>query len=122
MNKKVESLTIEGVEYVPKDSIIPLAQTDGKEFVIIRSADSGVHAGYLESKDGREVTLVNSIRIWYWDGAASLSQLAVDGPGQPDKCKFAVVLPKITVLGVCEIIPCTQKAKDVIEGVKTWKV
>lgn len=33
----------------------------------------------------------NVRRIWYWEGANTLSQLAVDGTQLPDKCKFTAV-------------------------------
>lgn len=91
-----------------------------KPYVIIRSRDSGVHAGYLKSRTGDEVTLTDSRRIWYWSGAATLSQLSQEGPGNPDACKFPAAVPSITVLGVCEIIPCSETAREKIERVKPW--
>lgn len=91
------------------------------EYVIIRTYSAGVHSGYLKERNGKEVTLTNSRRIWYWDGAASLSQMAVDGVSKPENCKFAVVLPEIILTETIEIIPCSEKAKKCIEGVKEWK-
>ena len=83
-----------------------------------------MHTGYLtETKLAHgEVTLKNASRIWRWDGAASLSQLATEGVSIPDNCKFSVIVPQITLLGVIEIIPCTIKAIKNISQVKTWKV
>ena len=89
--------------------------------VIIRGYRSGVEFGELVSQNGQEVTLKNARRIWYWDGAASLSQLAKDGTAKPDECKFTVTIDSITILDVIEIIPCTDKAIKSIEGVKEWK-
>lgn len=51
--------------------------------VIVRTYSAGVFAGELETKDGREVTLMNARRLWYWTGAASLSQLAQEGTSKP---------------------------------------
>ena len=90
--------------------------------VIIRGDKSGVEFGELVSQNGQEVTLKNARRIWYWDGAASLSQLAKDGTANPGKCKFTVTVESITILDAIEIIPCTDKAIKSIEGVKEWKV
>ena len=45
--------------------------------VLIRGNRSGVEFGELVSQNGSEVTLKNARRIWYWDGAASLSVLIV---------------------------------------------
>ena len=88
---------------------------------IIRCKEAGVFYGEIEERRGDEVDLLNCRRIWYWNGAASLSQLAVDGVSKPKDCKFTVYVPEMTVLGVVEIIPCTEKAIASIEGVKEWK-
>ena len=90
--------------------------------VIIRGYRSGVEYGTLVAYKGREVTLHNARRIWYWDGAASLSQLAKDGTLKPNNCKFTVTVDSITILDAIEIIPCTDKAIKSIEEVKEWKV
>lgn len=89
--------------------------------VIIRADRAGVFFGTLKEKNGSEVTLTDCRRIWYWDGAASISQLAVEGTNKPNNCKFTVSVPIITVLGVIEIIPCSKQAIKSIEGVKEWK-
>ena len=89
--------------------------------VIIRGNGSGVEFGTLVAQNGSEVTLENARRIWYWDGAASLSQLAKDGTTNPHNCKFTVTVDSITILDATEIIPCTDKAIKSIEEVKVWK-
>lgn len=89
--------------------------------VIIRGNRSGVEFGKLVSQNGSEVTLKNARRIWYWDGAASLSQLAKDGTTNPTNCKFTVFVDSITILDAIEIIPCTDKAIKSIEEVRAWK-
>jgi hypothetical protein len=89
--------------------------------VIIRADRAGVFFGTLKEKNGTEVTLTNCRRLWYWDGAASISQLAVDGTSAPNSCKFTVIVPEMTILGVIEIIPCSEKAIKSIEDVKEWK-
>lgn len=94
--------------------------TTTNQKVIIRADRAGVFYGEIESRNGDEVTMINVRRIWYWSGAASLSQLAVDGVTRPSECKFTVYVPSMTILGVIEIIPCTDKAIKSIEGVKQW--
>ena len=89
--------------------------------VIIRADRAGVFFGTLKEKNGTEVILTDCRRLWYWDGAASISQLAVDGTSKPNNCKFTVTVGEITITGVIEIIPCTDKAIKSIEGVKEWK-
>lgn len=88
--------------------------------VIVRTYSAGVHYGTLTAKDGREVTLTNSRRVWYWTGAASLSQLAVDGPGNGSK--ISVSVEEIVLLEAIEILTCTPKAAGAIEGLAPWRV
>ena len=90
---------------------------------IIRTENAGVHFGTVVKREGSEVTLDNSIRLWYWAGACSLSQLAMEGTKKPGECKFAVPIEKgHQVLGVIEVIPCSEKAIKSIQGVTPWKV
>ena len=88
--------------------------------VIVRGNRSGVFFGTLAAKDGQEVILENCRRLWYWDGAASISQLALDGTTNPSKCKFTVTVDEIEILDAIEIIPCTDKSIKSIEGVGVW--
>lgn len=114
-------IMIDGIEYVKKDSVQQKAEEfDGMEYCIVRTYSAGVFAGYVESRNVKEVKIRKVRRIWYWDGANSLSQLAVDGTLKPEKCKFACEVDTIIVTEAIEIIPCTQKAKDSIEGVIPW--
>ncbi len=90
--------------------------------VIVRGDRSGVFFGTLKAKEGREVTLGACRRLWYWDGAASISQLATEGTVKPRSCKFTVTVDEIAILDAIEIIPCTDKAVESIERVPTWKM
>jgi hypothetical protein len=90
--------------------------------VLIRSTNSGVHFGELADKQGDEITLFNSRRVWAWAGACSLSQMAVEGVKKPEECKFSISVPEITILGVCEIIPLTPEAVQNLYGVPEWKI
>ena len=90
--------------------------------VIVRGNGSGVFFGTLAVKEGMEVKLTQCRRIWYWEGAASISQLAVDGTNRPEKCKFTVAVEEIIITDAIEIILCTDKAIHRIEKVAEWKV
>jgi len=107
-------ITINGERYVK-------AQEEITEWVLIRTYSAGVHFGVLKRRDGKEVELTTARRIWYWNGAATLSQMAVDGVSKPDDCKFSVPVPIITLTEAIEIIPCTDKAVKSINGVPEWK-
>lgn len=89
--------------------------------VIVRGDRSGVFFGTLISRSGQEVKLANCRRLWYWAGAASISQIAVDGVSNPFECKFTVSVPQIEILDAIEVIPCTEKSINNIESVRVWK-
>lgn len=98
-----------------------LAAITTEGVVVVRSGQSGVWMGKLIYKNGDEVKLGNARRLWYWTGAASLSQLAIEGVSKPDTCKFAIPVNVVTVLGVSEIIPATNKAIESVGRVKEWR-
>ena len=92
-----------------------------RSYFIVRGDRSGVFAGEIESRNGQEVKMRNVRRLWYWDGACSISELALSGTQKPDKCKFTVVVDEITLIDAIEIIPTTEEAEKSIKGVKVWR-
>lgn len=119
---KITEILISGIAYIPKDSVTSMAPVlDGMEYCMVRTYSAGVFAGYVESRNGKEAVLRNARRIWYWAGAASLSQLAVDGTSKPDACKFPCPVDKVVLTEVIEIIPITTKAKNSIDEVPIWE-
>jgi hypothetical protein len=91
------------------------------KYKIVRSKSAGVFFGEIEKIDGQTVTINNARRLWFWSGAASLSQLAVDGVANPGECKFPEAVSTIVVFEVIEILDTTAKAKQSIDGVAIWK-
>ena len=89
-------------------------------FVIVRTFSAGVFAGYFESRNGREVVLTAARRLWYWAGAASLSQMAMTGTTSPAECKFPTAVDRVLLLEAIEILDCTEAARISIEGVPVW--
>lgn len=91
--------------------------------VIVRCNSAGVFFGTLKEYDHntREATLTDCRNIWYWEGANSIMQLAMDGVKYPDKCNFTVIVPEMSVMEVIQIIPCTKAAIENIENVAVWK-
>ena len=119
---KPNIIKIDDVEYVRASEAPKMAeQIEGMDYVVIRSRDSGCHAGYLKKDNETSVVLVNSRRLWYWSGACSLSQLAIEGVKNPSECKFAMVVPEIKIVNHCEIINCTEEAMESINKVQVWK-
>ena len=94
----------------------------GDMLYVIARASAGVFAGYLKSRNGKEVILNDVIRIYHWEGAATLSQLATEGTKNPEGCKFTCKVDEELLTETIEILSCTEIAKESIEGVSTWKV
>jgi hypothetical protein len=89
--------------------------------VIVRTDRAGVFAGKLASKSKGTVILKDARRLWYWDGASSLSQLAMEGVKKPENCKFPCEVIEIELYGVIEIIIMTEVAVASVKGVKVWQ-
>jgi hypothetical protein len=112
----MKEIIIDGITYISKKDI-----EIEENYKIIRTYSAGVYAGYLESRNGREVVLRNARRIWYWNGASSLSQLAMDGTSDPDGCKFPCEVDRVELLETIEILDVTKKAMKSIRSVKVWE-
>ena len=94
---------------------------EGK-YVIVRGDRSGVFTGRLVSQEGRNVVLADCRRLWYWSGAASISQIALEGVKNPGRCNFTVTVDQIAILDAIEIIPTTAEAEANIKAVPVWKM
>lgn len=91
------------------------------QYYIIRCNEAGVFFGHIKERRGSEADITDVRRIHYWDGAASLSQMAMEGVSKPRACRFSVTVPCMTVLGIIELIPCTDNAVKNILGVPVWR-
>jgi len=91
------------------------------KYCMVRTFSAGVFAGTLISKEGKECVLSNARRMWYWDGAASLSQLATEGTKKPINCKFPCPVESILLTDVVEIILITKIAEKSINEVPIWE-
>ena len=94
--------------------------------LIVRTYSAGVFA--VSAIEDRRETLAgvhgklrDARRLWYWDGAASLSELAQRGPSKPGSCKFPVAVPSVTLTEAIEILDVTPEAEASIKAVPEWK-
>lgn len=92
-----------------------------EKYYIVRADKAGVFAGNIKKRNGSEVTMTNVRKIWYWNGACAVEELAVNGTNKANDCKFTITVNEMTILNVIQIIPCTEKAEEVIKRVKEWK-
>lgn len=98
-----------------------MATSKKLKYQMVRTYSAGVFAGYVVSRKGTEVIMKNARRIWYWSGAASLSQLAMEGTKDPSNCKFPCEVERVELLNVIEILDITPQAEASIKSVPIWK-
>jgi hypothetical protein len=121
MTTKIDKLEIEGRTYVPIDQIQEQAPLhDGLEYVVVRTYSAGVHIGYLLKRVGKDVELVNSRRVYYWEGANTLSDVANIGSVLPKNCKITAPVSKIILTEAIEIIWVTKKSADALASIPNW--
>ena len=117
-----ETIRINNVEYVRRDQVSEKApMLDGLPYVIIRTYSAGVHAGYLKSRNGKEVELLKARRFYQWYGSSTLSQFAQSGTSKPEKCKFPEEVDRLILTEAIEILDVTKDAKKTIDAVPVWK-
>ena len=92
-----------------------------KQYYIVRTYSAGVFAGYIKSRKGKEVVMTDARRIWYWSGAATLSQLAEEGTTDPVNCKFPMPVKEVILTEAIEILKVSAKAEKSIKAVGLWR-
>ena len=92
-----------------------------ERYVIVRTHSAGVFAGVFESRKERETVLTNARRLWYWKGAATLSQLAMEGTSYPNECKFPIAVNRVELIETIEVLDVTDRARKSIEEVPVWR-
>lgn len=91
------------------------------KFYIVRATNAGVFFGKIKERSQGEVTMTDVRKLWYWDGACAVEQLAVDGTKRPNSCKFTVIVPEMVIADPIQIIECSEKASESLRGVVAWK-
>ena len=88
------------------------------KYVIARCYSAGVHAGEVVSADGENVILKDSRRLWSWKAKDGVALSGVAQNGLKSEGKVDTLNPEIALTGVCELIPCSVKARESIDGFK----
>ena len=86
-------------------------------YVICRCSAAGVHAGVLVGVSGDTAILRDSRRLWQWQARAGVALSGVAQNGLAGG-KIDTANPEIYLTGVCEIIPCSAKAREDIENAR----
>lgn len=91
------------------------------QYCLVRTDRAGVFAANVKSRTGSEAVLTDARRLYYWDGAATLSELSIRGVRRPQNCKFTDPVPEQTVLGIIELLPISEEAAKSIAAVPPWR-
>jgi|TARA_Y100000310_G_scaffold339135_1_gene430874 hypothetical protein len=113
----LERIVLNDVTYIPEGEQ-PTPVTG--DYVIVRARDAGVHVGRETSRNTMAVTihLQNAVRIHRWRGANTLNEIALHGVESAKESSYTRVsepVADITILGICEIIPCSD---EVAKGIR----
>lgn len=88
---------------------------------IIRCDRAGVFYAEIAARRPleKEADLANARKIHYWDGAAAVEQIAMDGVDA--RSRLTVTVPFMTVMDPIQVIQCTDKAIASLDAVKEWR-
>ena len=115
----MKEVVIDGVVYVPKSEALPKVKGD---YCIVRTYSAGVFARILTSHEGKNAVVKKARRLWHWEGAATLSQLAMEGVKNVTGCKVPCEVAEVRLTEVIEVSPCTDAAVASIASVPIWKL
>ena len=117
-------MVIDGVEYVEKSKIQHklIEPKEGEQYCMVRTYSAGVYCGWIDptkTKDRRN-TVREAKRIFYWENAATLSELAMKGTSAPQKCKVPMPVDIEYLEEIIATTPMTEEAIDSINKIPIW--
>lgn len=83
---------------------------------VVRTYSAGVHIGTVEAKSGTNVILKGARRLWKWNGAFTLSEVATAGISKSGS-RMSVAVEIIELTEAVELIPTTEAARATYEAV-----
>lgn len=95
-----------------------MAATKARPYVVIRTYSAGVHFGELVEQNGKEVILARARRLWSWQGANTLHEVATSGVGKGSR--VSVEVDKIVLTEAVETISCSAEGAENLRKAK-WK-
>lgn len=98
----------------------PLRNMD-KNYYIICCENAGIFFAQIAERRGSEADLVDARRLHYWDGSASVNQIAVEGLVPSSSSRVTIPVERMTVLGVVSLTPMTPTATENILARPPWK-
>ena len=91
------------------------------KYCIVRSNLAGVFFGILTNKVGEELTLSKARKFYFFSGANTVEDLAVQGALNVKNNKLTVEVEEIVISKFEQILPCTKEAVKQIKTIPIWK-
>jgi len=121
MANEIQTIRVDDVEYVRKDSIKGERQEITTDEFVIARGQGGVYMGYLKKRTDFSVTLRDARKLWKWAGAQNLNDLSQNGTNKPQECRFPPMVDEIILTGQWfEIQSVTPIAKKSLMDVPVW--
>ena len=92
-----------------------------KQMYIVRTDRAGVFYGEVKSKTKDSIVMTNVRKVFYWDGACAVEELALNGSTNPNNCKLTVIIPEMEIASPIQIIPCSSKSCEILNSIAIWK-
>jgi hypothetical protein len=89
------------------------------QYYIVRTDRAGVFFGQIKEKSKDSVVMTDVRKIYYWDGACAVEQIAVDGVN--DSSNLTITITEMEIADPIQIIPCSEKAFKNLKEKKEWK-
>ena len=91
-------------------------------YSIIRSDRFGVYFAEVVEQTETKITLKNARNIHYWNGAASVLQLATDPTKLKSDTRITMSVDTLSITDTVMVIPCTKVAEDFLKAFPVWKI
>lgn len=90
------------------------------KYVVVRSCNEGINAGYLEEADATGCILKECRRLWYHKPAVKTESWyeGVCNHGLSDDSKISGAVERKVIVEDYSIVECTSKAEKSIKGAK----
>lgn len=88
-------------------------------YYVVRADRAGVFFGKIKKNKGTSVIMEDVRKIFYWQGAAAVEQISQDGVNKDSK--LTVSIPEMEIANPIQIIPCTEKATEILKAIPVWK-
>jgi hypothetical protein len=92
-----------------------------KQKYIVRTDRAGVFYGEVKSKTKDAIVMTNVRKIFYWNGACAVEELALNGTKLPNDCKLTVTIPEMEIASPIQIIPCSKESVKILNSIAIWK-